>query len=203
MLPFSNESLLPRLWSPNAGQLVCATSMPITPFATLFLLCTTSCLNISGWLSLQAPPIPSEPAVWYNVIVVGKLLDGRWRISCPALEFCGSVSFRISAGERRFPISSRMMRILNSLDSKSDQLAAGKKIPAMRWPVKDIRLARPTRRRNPFRPSQIEMLLVIALTTGMIKKLGEKLSAEAFDWVRDCVKRKRTMVKKERKPKRK
>lgn len=71
---------------------------------------------------------------------------------------------------------------------------------ALRWPVKNITLTRPTRRRNPFHPNQIEIVLVIALTTGFMTKLGEKLSTEAFDWIRDRLKRKHT-VKKKRKPK--
>jgi hypothetical protein len=53
-----------------------------------------------------------------------------------------------------------------------------------RWPVKNLRVAR----RNPFHPNQIETLLAIALSTGLLQKLGEKLSSEVFDWVRHKVK---------------
>jgi len=69
---------------------------------------------------------------------------------------------------------------------------------ASRWPVKGIRLARPTRRRNPFQPNQTEVLLAITLTAGVVQKLGEKLAAEALEWVRDRMKRKRTTKKKKK-----
>jgi hypothetical protein len=74
---------------------------------------------------------------------------------------------------------------------------------ASRWPVKGIRLARPIRRRNPFQPNQAEMMLFVALTTGVVQKLGEKMAAEAFEWVRTRIKRKRTTAKKKQKKKRK
>jgi len=70
---------------------------------------------------------------------------------------------------------------------------------ASRWPVKGIRLARPTRRRNPFQPNQTEVLLAVTLTAGVVQKLGEKLAAEAFEWVRDRLKGKRTAAKKQKK----
>lgn len=72
---------------------------------------------------------------------------------------------------------------------------------ASRWPVKGVRLARPTRRRNPFQPNQAEIMLFVALATGVVQKLGEKMAAEAFEWVRDRLKRKRTTAKKKQKKK--
>ena len=93
--------------------------------------------------------------------------------------------------------------------SEADLAALGPLLPELKdelashWPVKGIRLARPTRRRNPFQPNQAEMMLFIALTTGVVQKLGEKMAAEAFEWVRDRMKRKRTTAKRKQKKKRK
>lgn len=80
----------------------------------------------------------------------------------------------------------------SELDALAQLLPALTKELASRWPIKDIRVLR----RNPHQLSQTETALAVALVTGVLKPLAERLSTEILDWW------KRTTAKKKKRKRR-
>lgn len=80
----------------------------------------------------------------------------------------------------------------SELNALAELLPALSKDLAVRWPVKDIRILK----RNPHQLTQTETALAVALLSGIVKPLAEKLSTEILNWW------KRTTAKKKKRKRR-